>query len=143
MSHIINPEALRVPTVGARAKRGELYLQGNGVAKDYQKAFQHLSKGCKQGLSKACISLGYMHEYGQGVPLDLDKALDSYSRACESKNGMGCYRLAELHISNKAAKSSPPVAMGLFSQKELLNSLDKADRRIKREQKTKQNKPNT
>ena len=36
-----------------------------------------------------------------------------------------------------------PVAMGLFSQKELLNSLDKADRRIKREQKTKQNKPNT
>ena len=35
-----------------------------------------------------------------------------------------------------------PVAMGLFSQRELLSSLDKADRRIKREQKTKQNKPN-
>ncbi len=32
-----------------------------------------------------------------------------------------------------------PVAMGLFSQKELLESLDKADRRIKREQKLKKN----
>ena len=30
-----------------------------------------------------------------------------------------------------------PVAMGLFSQKELLESLEKADRRIKREQKSK------
>ena len=30
-----------------------------------------------------------------------------------------------------------PVAMGLFSQKDLLESLEKADRRIKREQKTK------
>ena len=32
-----------------------------------------------------------------------------------------------------------PVAMGLFSQKELLESLEKADRRIKREQKKKSN----
>jgi len=35
-----------------------------------------------------------------------------------------------------------PIAMGLFSQKDLLSSLDKADRRIKREQKIKQNKTN-
>tara|TARA_B100001939_G_C16606364_1_gene473211 strand:+ start:53 stop:616 length:564 start_codon:yes stop_codon:yes gene_type:complete len=32
-----------------------------------------------------------------------------------------------------------PVAMGLFSQKELLEALEKADRRIKREQKLKKN----
>ena len=32
-----------------------------------------------------------------------------------------------------------PVAMGLFSQKDLLESLEKADRRIKRDQKTKNN----
>ena len=32
-----------------------------------------------------------------------------------------------------------PVAMGLFSQRELLESLEKADRRIKREQKLKNN----
>jgi len=32
-----------------------------------------------------------------------------------------------------------PVAMGLFSQKDLLDSLEKADRRIKREQKQKKN----
>ena len=32
-----------------------------------------------------------------------------------------------------------PVAMGLFSQKDLLESLEKADRRIKREQKLKNN----
>ena len=44
------------------------------------------------------------------------------------------------NFNNLVAKD--PVAMGLFSQRELLSSLDKADRRIKREQKTKQNKPN-
>ena len=32
-----------------------------------------------------------------------------------------------------------PVAMGLFSQKDLLEALEKADRRLKREQKTKKN----
>tara|TARA_B100000401_G_C52516384_1_gene582149 strand:- start:92 stop:655 length:564 start_codon:yes stop_codon:yes gene_type:complete len=32
-----------------------------------------------------------------------------------------------------------PVAMGLFSQKDLMESLEKADRRIKRDQKTKNN----
>ena len=32
-----------------------------------------------------------------------------------------------------------PVAMGLFSQKDLLDSIEKADRRIKREQKQKKN----
>ena len=32
-----------------------------------------------------------------------------------------------------------PVAMGLFTQKDLLESLEKAERRIKREQKTKKN----
>ena len=32
-----------------------------------------------------------------------------------------------------------PVAMGLFSQKELVESLEKADRRIKREQSQKKN----
>ena len=33
--------------------------------------------------------------------------------------------------------SKDPVAMGLFSQKELLDALEKADRRIKREEKSK------
>ena len=35
--------------------------------------------------------------------------------------------------------SKDPVAMGLFSQKDLLEALEKADRRIKREQKKKSN----
>ena len=35
--------------------------------------------------------------------------------------------------------ATDPVAMGLFSQKDLLDSLEKADRRIKREQKQKKN----
>ena len=39
------------------------------------------------------------------------------------------------NFNNLNAKD--PVAMGLFSQKDLLESLEKADRRIKREQKTK------
>ena len=41
------------------------------------------------------------------------------------------------NFNNLIAKD--PVAMGLFSQKDLLESLEKADRRIKREQKQKSN----
>ena len=41
------------------------------------------------------------------------------------------------NFNNLNAKD--PVAMGLFSQKDLLESLEKADRRIKREQKLKNN----
>ena len=43
------------------------------------------------------------------------------------------------HWNYNSLNAKDPVAMGLFSQKELLESLEKADRRIKREQKSKNN----
>ena len=43
------------------------------------------------------------------------------------------------HWNYNSLNPKDPVAMGLFSQKDLLDSLEKADRRIKREQKLKSN----
>ena len=41
-------------------------------------------------------------------------------------------------VNTAIATAKDPVAMGLFSQKELVDALDKADRRIKREKKEKE-----
>ncbi len=42
------------------------------------------------------------------------------------------------HPNSRLARSKDPVAIGLFSQKELHEALEKAERRIKREKKQKE-----
>ena len=56
---------------------------------------------------------------------------------CVTKNSVTAIRNKNYWNYNNLIPKDP-VAMGLFSQKDLLNSIEKAERRIKREKKEKE-----
>ena len=69
--------------VNAQRHLGMVYLQGQGAAKDYNKAFQWYLKAAEQGDANAQMNLGMM--YKEGVPVDFneEEAFKWFSKAAE------------------------------------------------------------
>lgn len=69
--------------VNAQRTLGMMYLQGQGTAKDYNKAFQWYLKAAEQGDANAQTNLGLM--YNQGVPVDFNEneAFKWFSKGAE------------------------------------------------------------
>jgi len=55
----------------ACSKLGKLYLRGNGVEKDFQKAKAWFEKGLKHNSSSCSMEISYLYFYGLGVDKDL------------------------------------------------------------------------
>ncbi len=65
---------------------GYLYLHGDGVAKDCEKAIELLEKSANQGNAEAQCSLGYIYIDGDGVPKDFTKAFEWLMKAAKQGN---------------------------------------------------------
>jgi hypothetical protein len=70
----------------AQTKRGNLYKNGNGVAKDYVKAMHWYRKAANQGFVGAQNNLAVMYEQGLGVPKNKPEAIKWYRKAAEQNN---------------------------------------------------------
>ena len=55
---------------------GYIYLIGDGVEIDYDKAFEYFTKAADKGMAQAYGSVGYCYQNGLGVEADLDKMLE-------------------------------------------------------------------
>ena len=75
---IINP--------AAQTKMGNLYRNGDGVAKDYVKAMYWYRKAANQGFVGAQNNLAVMYEQGLGVPKNKPEAIKWYQKAAEQNN---------------------------------------------------------
>jgi TPR repeat protein len=60
---------------------GVMYMQGQGVSRDYIVASEWLRKASKQGLASAMYKLAELYSKGQGVPQDIEFAYIWYSVA--------------------------------------------------------------
>jgi TPR repeat protein len=60
---------------------GFMYLEGEGVKKDYLKAADCFRQAADQGLAGSLTTLASMYEQGLGVAQDLDEAQRLYKRA--------------------------------------------------------------
>ncbi|MDY6490279.1 tetratricopeptide repeat protein, partial [Acinetobacter faecalis] len=60
---------------------GLMYVNGQGVAQNYAKAFEWFSKAAAQGDASGQINLGVMYERGRGVGQSDAKAVEWYSKA--------------------------------------------------------------
>ena len=68
-----------------------LYLEGQGVKKDYKKANELFLKACEANYARSCYNLGVSYANGQdGVELDYKKASELYSKACDMGLKQGC-----------------------------------------------------
>ena len=66
-----------------------MYLDGQGVAQDYSKAYFWLRKAADQGNPDALNDLGYMYANGKGMPKDPKKGFELYLQAAEKGNVIG------------------------------------------------------
>ncbi len=72
---------------------------GNGVVKDYAKAFEWYSKSAEQGNAKAMCNLGKMYEDGIGVDQNYDKAKEWYKKAAIAGDIKAKARLHQIGMS--------------------------------------------
>jgi TPR repeat protein len=72
---------------------GRMYLQGEGVAADFGRAFQLFTQACDAGDGRACSRLSYLYKAGSGVPRDPARAAQLEKRACQKGHLATCNRL--------------------------------------------------
>ena len=100
---------------------GQLYLNGQGVEKDYAKAISYFRLSAAQNNPWAQNALGSVYESGWGVPSNYDEAARWYLKAAEQGNEPAKKRLtatmavsaaaerARLEVSNPTASKQEPA----------------------------------
>lgn len=72
--------------IKAQHNIGTMYLKGEGVPKDYNKAEKWTRKSAEQGRAIAQYNLGWMYYYGLGMPRDYGMAAKWYRTAAEQNH---------------------------------------------------------
>jgi uncharacterized protein len=77
---------------------GQLYRDGEGVARDYAEANRWYRLAADQGNMNAQLSLGDLYRDGIGVAQDHSEAARWYRLAADGGNGVAQFDLADLYI---------------------------------------------
>lgn len=80
---------------------GFLYRQGDGVPKDYTRAFGLFSNACDNGSTGGCDNLGILYDNGWGVDKDSVRAAYFFNKACDGGGGNGCTNLGILTLAGR------------------------------------------
>lgn len=88
-----------VPTTDTETmfQTGWNYHQGNGVPKDYNKAFAWFHRAADNGDPRAMYLIGVMYEEGQGVSRDLTKAVSWYQKGAKQNEPNPMYSLGRMY----------------------------------------------
>lgn len=78
----------------ANAIFGAAYLDGAGVAQDYEKALHHLRLASERGAPRAMFNLGRMYEQGLGVQQDRNEAARLFLASAERGEFLACVHYA-------------------------------------------------
>jgi hypothetical protein len=95
---------------------GERYQFGNGLEKDYAKAFAWYSKSAEQGNSFGQHSLGYFYASGTGTPRNNEKAIVWYSKAAEQGNSASTNNLAGHYLYGNGVEKDYAKALTLYHE---------------------------
>jgi len=87
----------------AACNLGRLYITGQGVSSDLQKAANLYRKGANAGLAVGFYGLGQLYDLGKGAPKDWGEAAKWYQKAGDAGYPDGYADLAHLY-----ARSNPP-----------------------------------
>lgn len=76
---------------------GNMYLKGQGTARNAKEAFDWFSKSAEQGYSRAEYKLGYLYQRGNGVPKDQDKAYTWLKKSAQKDYTPAMFYLGKLY----------------------------------------------
>ncbi len=87
---------------------GVMYMKGQGVEQDYEKAGEWFRKASKQGLPVAMYKLAGLYTKGNGVPKDLEFAYIWYSVAAvhEHEKSINMIEKAKSNLSSEELASA-------------------------------------
>lgn len=91
----------------AQYRLAQLYLRGEGVARDPEVAAGWLQRSARQGLAEAQLNLGALYANGAGVPQDDVRAYMWLSLAAKRLPEGNDQRIARMNGSIAAARMSP------------------------------------
>ncbi|KMQ91904.1 protein kinase domain-containing protein [Lasius niger] len=123
-AHSQNPQA--------ECALGLRYLEGRGVLKDYQQAFQWLQQADKHGSLEATFNLGVIFYQGNGIGQNFDMARKYFLKAALSGDPDANYNLGVMYCNGdgvsqdlkQSQKYLKKAAMkGHLEAKQILNSL--------------------
>jgi uncharacterized protein len=106
---------------------GGLHMRGHGVARDYTKAADLLSRAVSKGYAPAYAQLGYLYMRGRGVGQDMQKAFELFKQAAQTGDPWSQLRLGQLAFNGfvgpqgevlRLRSSSPNygIALQFFTQ---------------------------
>lgn len=77
---------------------GLMFMAGDGVFQDLERAVALFRRACEGGEAVGCGHLGLMYHTGAGVALDVAAAVGFYRRACELGERSACENLETMEL---------------------------------------------
>jgi serine/threonine protein kinase len=109
---------------------GEMFMDGNGVAKDDEAAVQWFRKGADKGNTSAMVFLGSMYLLGTGVEQSDATAADWYRKAAAADYPPALFDLAMLYETGSGVNKDPGLARQLYQKAAKLGN-EEAQKRLK------------
>lgn len=85
----------------AQFNLGQMYYNGDGVAKDYAEAVNWFRKAAEQGIAMAQNSLGSMYDNGNGVANDYAEAVKWFRKAADQGDAIAQNNLGSMYSNGK------------------------------------------
>ncbi|MBU3910907.1 MAG: SEL1-like repeat protein [Gammaproteobacteria bacterium] len=98
------------------ANLGFLYLKGDGVRQDKQKAAQLFDKACGNRDARSCGALGAMYHAGDGITQDTQKTVQLFDKACGLELSAGCSNLGVMYAKGDGVRQDMQKAVQLFDK---------------------------
>lgn len=121
MGQLIVTLAQQLQGVGGRKQYGyaayalgKLYLEGEEVPKDMEKALRWLRRSAEQENQFAQYRLGRLLLAGEDVPKDVDEAVRLLTASADQGNQYAQYQLGKLYLLGQEAERDEEVAVEWF-----------------------------
>jgi TPR repeat protein len=108
--------AIAKGSAAALAGLGVLYVEGSGVALNYDKAREQFEKGAERGDPRSISDLGAIYGRGLGVPQNYDKARSLHQKAAALGVAESMYRLGFLYRDGLGGERSYGSAIYWFEK---------------------------
>ena len=87
---------------------GFMYYEGDGVDRNYEKAFNYLLKAAKQGNGNAQSAIAGMYFDGKGIQRDEEEALFWSNKACSNGDEIACTNYKMVKASRSRSDEPAP-----------------------------------
>jgi hypothetical protein len=107
----------------AQLELGNMYKNGNSVAKDIVQAISWFEKAAEQGNAEAQCELGYCYKM-DGTKKDYAMAFNWLEKAAEQENAKAQYELGICYLIGEGVEENSEAANGWFEKAEKNGSVD-------------------